>query len=422
MVEGTLTEAILGSKVGRGLSVGEILVFDVDLAYAHDGTAPLAIKVMEETPELNKIKHPERVVLVIDHASPPPTVAAATVHRKMRDFARMHNIKLFDVGEGICHQVIPESGIVRPGMLILGADSHTVTLGAFSTFATGVGSTDIAIAMALGKTWLRIPETVKVELEGSLSEPLMGKDVILKLIGEVGVAGLTYKAAEFLGEGLKTIGLASRMTISNMTVEAGAKAGLFPTDELLMKWFKESFNYTPKKVEPSPNAKYEDEITIMLNDLEPQVAAPPNVDNVAPVTQFEGVEVNQVFIGSCTNGRFEDFVMAARILKGRKVKEGVRCIAIPASRRIYEELVTQGIAAELLKAGCFLAHSTCGPCIGAHLGLLAKGEVAISTTNRNFTGRMGHKESRIYLASPATAAASAVTGRITDPREFIGGA
>lgn len=419
--DATLTEKILSRKAGRRVSPGEFIVASVDLAYAHDGTAPLAIKTMEEVEELNKVFDPSKVVFVIDHASPPPTVAAATVHQRMRVFARKHGIRLFDVGEGICHQVIPESGLVRPGMLVLGADSHTVTLGALTAFATGVGSTDIAVAMALGKAWIRVPEVVKIELTGALKPPLMGKDVILHVIGEAGVAGYTYKALEFVGTGLRSLSMDSRMTISNMTVEAGAKAGLFPVDEVSKTWFESNFGFTPEPLQPDAGARYSDEVEVNLNELEPQVALPPNVDNVKPVTELEGVEVDQVFIGSCTNGRYEDFVVAARILSGRKIKKGVRCIAVPASRRVYQRLLANGIIKKLSEAGCFVAHSTCGPCIGAHLGLLAEGEVAISTSNRNFVGRMGHKYSKVYLASPATAAASAINGRITDPREFIKG-
>lgn len=421
MSEGTLTQKILEGKVGRPLTPGEIITVDVDLVYAHDGTAPLSIKVMEEVEELNRVHDPSKTVFVIDHASPAPSVAAATVHKIMRDFARRYGILLFDVGEGICHQVIPESGLVNPGSLVVGADSHTVTLGAFAAFATGMGSTDVALIIATGKTWLKVPDTVKVLLTGSLKEPLMGKDVILSLIGQVGASGLTYKAVEFMGEGLKSISVDSRMTISNMTVEAGAKAGIFPADNVLLDWYLGRFQRPIPRIEPSPTATYSDEILVDLSGLEPQVAVPPNVDNVKAVSEVEGVEVDQVFIGSCTNGRFEDFLIAAKILKGRRVKEGLRCIAIPASRRVYQELIRSGIGLELSRSGCFLAHSTCGPCIGAHLGLLAEGEVAASTTNRNFTGRMGHKDSKIYLMSPATAAATAVTGEITDPRRFIGG-
>ncbi len=420
-MKGTLTYKILSRKVGKDISPGDIIVVNVDLAYAHDGTAPLAIKIMKESGTLMKVHDPEKVVLVIDHASPPPTVAAATVHKMMRSFTREFGIKLFDVGEGICHQVIPESGLVRPGMVVLGADSHTVTLGAFTAFATGVGSTDIAVAFATGKTWLKVPETVKVNLMGSIKEPVMGKDVVLKLIGEVSASGFTYKAVEFLGEGVKSLSMPSRMTVSNMTVEAGAKAGIFPADRTLVSWYEENFGNPPPFLGPDNDAVYEDELNLNLTSLEPQVAAPPNVDNVHDVTELEGVDVNQVFIGSCTNGRFEDFLIAAKVMKGRKVKEGVRCVAIPASRKIYIALIRSGIAEELSKSGCVLAHSTCGPCIGAHLGLLAEGEVAVSTTNRNFTGRMGHKDSKIYLASPATAAATAVTGKLTDPRRFIQG-
>lgn len=414
-----MAEKILSRKVGRPVTPGEFIVTTVDLAYAHDGTAPPAIKLMEEVPELSGIANPDRVVLVIDHASPPPTVPAATVHLKMRMFAKKHRLRLFDVGTGICHQAIPESGLVKPWMLVLGADSHTVTLGAFGAFATGVGSTDIAVAMSLGKAWLRVPESFKVVIEGTPPPWIMGKDVILSLIGEVGAAGLTYMAAEFMGEGIKHLSMDSRMTVSNMTVEAGAKAGIFPSDAVTKAWYAKEFGEDVKSLEPDPGAEYSDETTISLEKLEPMMAAPPNVDNVAPVTEFEGEEVNQVFIGSCTNGRYEDFVAAARILKGRRVAEGVRCVAIPASRKVFTRLLKEGIIEILVSAGCVVTHSTCGPCIGAHMGLLAEGETAVSTSNRNFIGRMGHAKSRVYLTSPLTAAVTAVEGKIADPRKYI---
>jgi len=418
----TLTEAILSAKAGRTVTPGEFVVVDVDLMYAHDGTAPLAMRVMEDHEVLHKVLSPEKAVLVIDHASPPPTVSAATAHRLMRDFARKFNVTLYDVGTGVCHQVIVEAGHVKPGMVVLGADSHTVTLGALSAFATGVGSTDIAVAFATGKAWLKVPEPVKVVLEGPPKPWVMGKDIALTLLGEVGTDGLTYKAAEFQGTALKHISMDSRMTISNMCVEAGAKVGIFPADETLIKWLRAqgiNSGVSQALMNPGHNAPYSDELRIDVNRVEPMVAAPPNVDNVRVVNEVEGVEVDQVFIGSCTNGRYEDFAVAAKILKGRRVKAGVRCIAVPASRRVYKELLRSGIIDVLINAGCFVAHSTCGPCIGAHLGLLAPGETAISTSNRNFTGRMGHKDSKVYLASPATAAASAVKGMITDPREFL---
>lgn len=417
----TMAEKILSAKVGRDVSAGEIVVAEVDLVYAHDGTAPLAIQVMEETDALSRVFDPSRVALVIDHASPPPTVSAAEVHKKMRAFAKRFGVKLFDVGEGICHQVVAESGLVRPGMLVVGADSHTVTLGALGAFATGVGSTDAAIAMALGRVWLRVPETLKVVLDGSPQPWVTGKDIILGVIGELGADGATYKAVEFHGNAVKRLSMDSRMCISNMCVEMGAKAGMFPVDEVTEGWLREAGISAFRPVAPDPDAEYEDVATFELGSLEPLIAAPPNVDNVKSVVELEGLEVDVVFIGSCTNGRFEDFLLAAKVLKGRKVREGVRCIAVPASRKVYLKLLREGIVEALAEAGCFVAHSTCGPCVGAHLGLLGEGEVVLSTSSRNFMGRMGHREAKIYLASPATAAASAVKGVIADPREFLRG-
>lgn len=411
----TMTEKILSGKVGRPVSPGDFVLAEADVAYAHDGTAPLAIKVMEENPFMYRVAHPERVFLVIDHASPPPHLEAARVHTLMRKFARRFGIRLYDVGEGICHQVIAESGAVRPGSLVIGADSHTVTLGALAAFATGVGSTDIALVFAYGATWLRVPEAVKGVITGRPSAAIGGKDVVLDLLRQVRADGLTYKAIEFVGDGLRHLSVEQRMTVSNMVVEAGAKAGIFPADNVLLTWL----GTEGQSLRPDPGAEYIDEIVIDLDRLEPLVAEPPNVDRVRSVAELEGVEVDQVFIGSCTNGRYEDFVTAARILRGRRVRDGVRCIAIPASRRVYMRLLEDGIVQELARAGCFVAHSTCGPCIGAHLGILDSGEVAVSTTNRNFPGRMGHKDSKIYLASPATAAASAVEGAIADPRKYL---
>ncbi len=416
-----MTEKILSSKLGRRVEVGEFVIIPIDFVYAHDGTAPLSIKVMKEVKELSRVFNSNRVAFVIDHAAPPPTVTSALVHMEMRSFARKFGIRLYDVGDGICHQVIAESGVVRPGMVVIGADSHTVTLGALGAFATGVGSTDAAIAMALGKIWVKVPETIKIVINGKPKPWILGKDIILYIIGSLGADGATYKSVEFHGECLKYLTMDSRMTLSNMSVEMGAKTGLIPVDEVTKAWFRSLGIDNIKTLFPDPGAEYEDVIEFNVTNLEPQVALPPNVDNVKPVTEVEGTEVNQVFIGSCTNGRFEDFFIASKIFKGRKVKDGVRCIAVPASRSIYLRLLREGIIEILVSAGCFVAHSTCGPCIGAHLGLLGAGEVAISTSNRNFIGRMGHKESKIFLVSPATAAASAIEGKITDPRKYLRG-
>jgi len=415
----TITEKILSYKAGRRVYPGDLIVVGIDLAYAHDGTAPLAIQAMRENPELYRVFDPLKVLFVVDHASPAPHVEAAKAHKMMRDFARKFGIRFFDVGEGICHQIVAENGYARPFSLVLGADSHTTTLGALSSFATGVGSTDITLAISLGKSWLRVPEPVKVSLEGEVRPFISGKDIILRIIKEVGVDGLTYKAVEFHGDAIKYISMDSRMTICNMCVEAGAKTGIFPADGILLRYLSQ-IGVEGVELKADPDAEYDEIFSFDLSSLEPQVAEPPNVDRVRAVEELEGTEVDQVFIGSCTNGRYEDFLVAAKILRGRKARDGVRCIAIPASRSIYLKLLKDGVLNVLTEAGFLVAHSTCGPCIGAHLGLLGPNETVISTSNRNFPGRMGDKDSKIYLASPATAAASAVEGRIADPRKYLG--
>ncbi|BEP17483.1 homoaconitate hydratase family protein [Pyrofollis japonicus] len=413
----TLTEKILNSKLGRVPAPGEHVVVRVDYVYMHDGTFPLALRVLREAGMESRVDA-SRLVLFIDHAAPAPSVAAALVHQEMRKFARTHGVRLFDVGTGISHQVMVEEGYAKPGRLIIGADSHTVTLGAMAVFATGVGSTDAAIAAATGKMWLRVPEQVRVRLHGGLPQGIMGKDVALALIGDIGSDGAIYKALEFQGD-INALSIDARLTISNMSVEAGAKAGLFPVDEATAIKASKLFGRSYAVLEPDRDAEYSDEIELEMNRLEPMVAAPPSVDNTKAVTEVEGVEVDQIFIGSCTNGRFEDFAEAAKILKGRRVREGVRCIAIPASRRVFRALMETGILDVFVSAGCSVTYGTCGPCLGAHFGLLGEGEVAVSTTNRNFVGRMGHASSKVYLASPLTAAASAVEGRITDPRKYM---
>jgi 3-isopropylmalate/(R)-2-methylmalate dehydratase large subunit len=338
----TLTEKLFEAKIGRRPSVGEIVVVPLDLVYAHDGTFGLAVEVMRQTPLLDKVFDPERVALFIDHAAPAPTVAAALVHQAMRKFAREKGVRLYDVGNGISHQVVADEALVRPGYFVVGADSHTVTGGAFAAFATGVGSTDAALAMATGKLWFRVPEQVKLILDGAPPPYIMGKDIVLHIIGRVGSDGMIYKAVEYQGSGLRYVSMDSRMTISNMAVEMGAKVGLFPSDDVAAAWFREQHGLEVPRLAPDPGAEYSDELTVELAELEPVVAAPPNVDNVKTVSEVEGVEVNQVFIGSCTNGRYEDYVAAARILKGRRVAPGVRCVAIPASRRIYRRLLRDG--------------------------------------------------------------------------------
>ena len=413
---GTMTEKILSSKLGREVEAGEHVVVDVDLVYAHDGTAPLAIDVLEG---LGLDAVTANVVFTIDHAAPAPHAEAAALHVQMRAFASKHDIRLFDVGNGISHQVIPEAGLVRPGMVVLGADSHTVTLGAYGAFATGVGSTDAAIAMARGRIWLRVPETMAVIVEGRLEDGVMAKDVILEIIGGLGSDGANYKAVEFLGSAVEGMSVDSRAVLSNMSVEMGAKVGLVPADSKTLRWLEER-GVRAEPLQPDPHADYGEEAVFDAREIQPNVALPGNVDEVRPVEEVEGVDVNEVFIGSCSGGRFEDFLQAARVLRGNRVREGVRCIAAPASKEVYEALIESGILAELTRAGCVIGPPTCGPCIGAHMGVLGPEEVVVSTSTRNFPGRMGHPSSQIYLASPLTAAATAVRGQLTDPRRFLG--
>ncbi len=414
-----MAEKILTYASGKKVSAGEFTVANVDLVFAHDGTALLAIDVMRNELGKEAIFNKKKVIFIIDHAAPSPAVGMSVVHKVMRAFAKKHEIKIYDVGHGICHQILPEYGHIKPGMLIIGADSHTVTHGAFGAFGTGVGSTDAAIAMVTGKIWLRVPETIKIIIEGKRKPWIMGKDVVLHIIGSLGSDGANYMAIEFHGKVIRELSIDSRMTLTNMVVEIGAKAGLIPVDEKTIEWLKPRVKGEIMKVIPDPNAEYVDELSYDISDLEAQVAVPPNVDNVKPVSEVEGTEINQVFIGSCTNGRFEDFYIVAKILKGKKVSPNVRCIAIPASRSIYRKIIETGLANILIEAGCTIGPPTCGPCVGAHMGILGPGEVAISTSNRNFPGRMGDRTSKVYLASPATAAASAIKGEISDPKEFF---
>lgn len=419
MANMTMAEKILSQASKNKVSAGEFTVADVDLVFAHDGTALLAIDVMRQEFGLEKIFDPSRVIFVIDHAAPSPAVGMSIVHKVMRAFARKHGIKLYDVGNGICHQIIPENGHVKPGMVVIGADSHTVTHGAFGAFATGVGSTDAAIAMMTGKIWLRVPETLKIIVEGELKPWLMSKDIILHIIGSLGSDGANYLAVEFHGKTITELNVDSRMTLTNMVVEMGAKAGLIPVDAKTIDWLRLRVNNAIKPITPDADAEYVDELHVNVENLEPQVAAPPNVDNVKSISEVEGLEVDQVFIGSCTNGRFEDFFTVAKILKGRRINENTRCIVIPASKHIYTKLLKLGILEVLISAGCVIGPPTCGPCVSAHMGILGPDEVAVSTSNRNFPGRMGDKKGKIYLASPATAAATAVEGKIADPRKYL---
>ncbi|MCS7102611.1 MAG: 3-isopropylmalate dehydratase large subunit [Candidatus Korarchaeum sp.] len=412
----TIVEKILSLKVGRQVSPGDHVVAPVDLVYAHDGTAPLAIEVMERL-GIKELKG--RSVFTIDHASPPHNVDSASIHMKMRSFASRWGVRLFDVGEGICHQVIPESGMVRPWDLVVGADSHTVTLGALGALATGVGSTDAAIAMMTGKIWLKVPESIAIRIDGELRSYVTAKDVILDIIGRMGSDGANYKAVEFLGSTVESMSVDSKMVLANMSVEMGAKAGLVPTDSKTLAWLRERVAGEVREVRPDEGANYSSSLELSASEVKPNVSLPGNVDKVVPVEEVEGEDVQLVLIGSCSGGRFEDFLSAARIMRGRRRSEGTRCIAIPASKEVYRKLVNSGLMSTLLEFGCLVGPPTCGPCIGAHMGLAGPGEMVISTSTRNFPGRMGSPDSRVYLASPLTAAASATAGKLTDPRRFL---
>lgn len=415
-----LIDVIISKAVGREVSPGDIVVVDIDVVYAQDGTAPLIIDVIEKELKVDKLTAADRTYFFIDHSSPAPHVAAATVHRQMRLFSKKYGVHLYDVGSGICHQVAVDEGIVRPGMIVMGADSHTPTVGALGLYALGVGSTDAAIAIAYGKQWVRVPPTVKLALVGRPGPGVMSKDIILAVIGELGTDGMIGKAVEFHGDALKYLSMDSRMTLTNMCTEMSAESAIIPLDEVALLWLNNRGVELYRHVGYDPSrSEFVDEIVFDVSKMEPVVAAPPDVDNVVTVGEVENVEVDQVFIGSCTNGRLEDIEIAARILNGKKVKQGVRCIVSPASRRVYMESLAKGYLQILAEAGCLIAPPTCGPCVGAHMGLLAEDEVAVATTNRNFPGRMGHKNSKVYLASPAVAAASALEGRIADPRKFL---
>ncbi|MEM4848514.1 MAG: 3-isopropylmalate dehydratase/homoaconitate hydratase family large subunit [Ignisphaera sp.] len=416
-----LIDVLISKVIGREVGPGDIVVIDVDVVYAQDGTAPLVIDVIKKELRLEKLLAAHRAYFIIDHSAPAPHVAAATVHKEMRDFAKKYSVNLYDVGHGICHQVAIEE-IVKPGMIVLGADSHTPTIGAMALFALGVGSTDAAIAIAFGKQWVRVPPTVKLVLNGKPSEGLMSKDIILHVIGELGTDGMIGKAVEFHGDTIRYLSMDARFTLTNMCTEMSAESAIIPLDEVAKQWLDSKGSRVYRYVDYDPSkSEFVEEIIFEVNRIEPVVAAPPDVDNVLSVGEVEKVEVDQVFIGSCTNGRLEDIEIVAKILTGRKVNPNTRCIISPASRKIYMEALKRGYIQALVEAGCIIAPPTCGPCVGAHMGLLAEGEVAIATTNRNFPGRMGHKNSKVYIASPATAAASAIEGKITDPRKYLRG-
>ena len=415
----TMTEKILAQHAGRdAVQAGDLLVAQVDLVLANDITGPPAIA------EFEKIGRPvfdkDKIALVPDHFSPCKDIKSATMCKRMRDFARQHEItNYFEVGRmGIEHALLPDSGLVAPGEIIIGADSHTCTYGALNALSTGMGQTDIGAAMASGTTWFKVPATIKVELTGKLPKYVKGKDIILTLIGMIGVDGARYQSLEFCGDGVAELAMSDRFTICNMAIEAGGKNGIFPVDEKTIAYMEEHSTKKYTIYEPDEDAEYDETITIDLNTLESTVAFPHLPENTKTVKEAGEVVIDQVVIGSCTNGRIEDMRVAASILKGRKVKKGIRCIVIPATQAIYLQAIEEGLVQTFIEAGAVVSTPTCGPCLGGYMGILAAGERAVSTTNRNFVGRMGHVDSEVYLASPAVAAASAITGKISEPSEL----
>lgn len=415
----TIAEKILSKKSGQDAWANDLVLASLDFMMGQDGTAPLAIKVFEEMGG-QKVAAPEKVAFVIDHNAPSPVEGVSALHKVMREFAQKHGITLYDVGEGVCHQLLPEKGHVGPGSLVIGADSHTCTYGALNAFSTGVGSTDLAAALISGKMWFKVPETIRFVCHGQLPPGVYAKDLILYLIGQVTADGATYMAAEYAGEAIEALSIEGRFTIANMAVEMGAKAGLMEADEKVWAWLKDNgISGDFEAVKPDPDAHYAAVKEYDVSTLEPQVAKPHRVDNVAPVSEVAGTPIQQAFLGTCTNGRLEDLRIAAQIIKGRKIHPRVRLIVAPASRKVFLEAMNEGIIQQLVEAGAAVVTPGCGPCVGTHNGVPSDGENVISTANRNFRGRMGNRNAFIYLASPATVAASALAGEIADPREFL---
>jgi 3-isopropylmalate/(R)-2-methylmalate dehydratase large subunit len=414
----TIAEKIFSSHCGHEVSAGDLVVTEVDFMMGQDGTSPLAIRAFREL-EGERVLHPDRVALVIDHSSPSPLEGVSNLHTIMRGFAAEQDVGIYDVGWGVCHCLLPEQGHVAPGDIVIGADSHTTTYGAINVFSTGVGSTDLAAAMLTGQLWFKVPSTLRLELKGKLPVGVYSKDVALFIAGAITADGATYLAVEYGGEVISDLSVEARFTISNMAVEIGAKAGLMEADDKTLEWLagRVSRPFTP--VSPDPDAAYGEVREFDLGDLSPQVAEPHRVDNVRPVEEVEGTPVQEAVIGTCTNGRLEDLQEAARILAGRRVSPDVRLIVAPASRQVFVDAMAGGIVQRLIEAGAVFVTPGCGPCVGTHNGVPSDGETVISTANRNFKGRMGNANAFIYLASPATVAASAVAGKITDPRRML---
>jgi len=417
-VASTLAEKIIAAHVGREVKPGEIVVTGVDVTALQDGTGPLALQQLEEL-GMVRAHNPAKTILFIDHAAPSPRKELSNAHMSLRAFAAKTGAVLSEISEGVCHQRLVEN-FASPGDILIGADSHTCTSGALAAFSTGMGSTDVGIGIATGKTWLKVPETLRVEITGEFGKGVYAKDLILHLIGEIGADGATYMALEFTGPGAKAMTMSERFTLANMAVEAGAKTGLFASDEKTRAWLEEHGRAEDyQELAADEGAEYSRTVTIDASSLEPTVSAPHTVDNTRTVSEAVGTKVDQVFIGTCTNGRIEDLRIAADILRGQERNPSTRLIVTPASRTVYMQAADEGLLKIFAEAGALVTGPGCGACVGVHGGILGDAEVCLATQNRNFQGRMGNAEAFIWLGSPATAAASAITGVITDPREFI---
>ncbi len=416
----TMTQKILAAHAGLdSVKAGDLIEAKLDIVLGNDVTTPVAIDVFEKA-GFDRVFDKDKIAIVLDHYTPCKDIKSAELCATARNFAKKHNITHFyDVGQvGIEHALLPEKGIVGPGDCIIGADSHTCTYGALGAFSTGVGSTDMAAGMIAGENWFKVPAAIKVNLVGKFNKHVSGKDVILHLIGMIGVDGALYKSIEFTGEGVKELSMDDRFTIANMAIEAGGKNGIFPVDEKTLDYIKGRFTRPVKIYEADPDAEYEREVTIDLSTLKPTVSLPHLPSNTKTVDEVKGMPIDQVVIGSCTNGRISDMRIAAEILKGKKVADGIRCIVIPATQEVYMQCITEGLTEIFITAGCAVSTPTCGPCLGGHMGCMAAGERAVTTTNRNFVGRMGHVKSEVILASPAVAAASAIAGCVADPNDL----
>lgn len=415
----TMTQKILAAHAGLSeVHAGDLIEAKLDVVLGNDVTTPVAVGVFEKA-GFTKVFDPEKIVITLDHYTPCKDIKSAELSKTSRDFAKKHGIShLYDTGNvGIEHALLPEQGLVGPGDCVIGADSHTCTYGALGAFSTGVGSTDMAAGMASGLNWFKVPSAIKVELSGKPGPYVSGKDVILHLIGEIGVDGALYQSMEFTGEGVANLTMDDRFTIANMAIEAGGKNGIFPVDELTKEYIKDRFKREPVVYEADPDAEYTRVVKIDLSALQPTVSLPHLPSNTKTVDEVAGMPIQQVVIGSCTNGRISDLRTAASILKGKKIAEGIRCIVIPATQEVYLQCLREGLLEIFIQAGCAVSTPTCGPCLGGHMGVMAAGERAVATTNRNFVGRMGHTQSEVVLASPAVAAASALAGCIADPRK-----